>query len=103
MTQPNCKPPITQKKLHTTLIAEPKIDEVQHQSPMYIPSSTNYIVSEILTKGIKMTSHFNFWTACPAFKWSANLVNYHRLVRCNAAMKIIHDSHLKQSCTAKQM
>ena len=37
MTQPNCKPPITQKKLHTTLIAEPKIDEVQHQSPMYIP------------------------------------------------------------------
>ena len=46
-----------------------------------------------------MSSHFNFWIACPTFKWSANLVNYHRLVRCNAAMRIIHASHLKQSCT----
>ena len=61
--------------------------------------STNYIISDILTKGIKMSSHFNFWTTCPTFKWSTNLVNYHRLVRCNAAVKIIHDSHLKQFCT----
>ena len=61
--------------------------------------SPNYIVLEILTRGIKMSSHFNFWTACPTFKWSANLVNYHRLVRCNVAMRIIHDPHLKRSCT----
>ena len=46
-----------------------------------------------------MSSHFNYWTTCPTFKWSDNLVNYHRLVRYNAAVRISHDSHLEQSCT----
>ena len=29
------------------LIAEPKIDEVQHQSPMYIPSSITTLIFPI--------------------------------------------------------